>query len=148
MLRINRIVGVALIALTIPLWRESSDYPEMARLFPRTMLIVIAFLSVIMIVRSFIPAVAPVREGEGLRTRPAITRPLIIFGLLVVAVAASDLIGFFTAMIVMTALLVPILGIRRWRPYALACLILMLFVYVLFVIFLDVPLTSLRPPGF
>jgi hypothetical protein len=50
-------------------------------------------------------------------------------------------------MIALAVLLVPVLGIRHWRPYAIACLILMLFVYVLFVLFLTVPLTSLRPPG-
>jgi hypothetical protein len=145
---VNRIIGAGLIALAIPFWRLSGDYPEMARLFPRAMLIVIAFLAAVMIVRSFIPALAPANEGEGQRSRAALARPFAVFGLLLAAVAASSLVGFFTAMIVLSAGLVPVLGIKQWRPYAVGCLILLLFVYVLFVLFLNVPLTSLRPPGF
>ena len=148
MLWVNRIVGAALIALTIPFWRLSSDYPEMARLFPRFMLTVIALLAAVMIVRSFIPTLAPVGEGEGEHSRAALVRPLVVFGLLLTAVAASSHVDFFAAMFVLAALLVPVLGIRKWVPYAIGCLILMLFVYVLFVIFLNVPLTTLRPPGF
>ena len=145
---VNRITGAALIALAIPFWRLSGDYPEMARLFPRFMLVVIAMLAAVMIVRSFIPALAPVNEGEGERSSAALLRPLVTFGLLLAAIAASRYIDFFAAMFVLAALLVPVLGIRKWVPYAIGCLILMLFVYVLFVIFLNVPLTTLRPPGF
>ncbi|MFN3659403.1 MAG: tripartite tricarboxylate transporter TctB family protein [Pseudolabrys sp.] len=148
MLWVNRITGAGLIALTIPFWRLSADYPDMARLFPRAMLIAVAFLAAVMIARSFVPALAPANEGEGERAGAALARPLAVFGLLLVAVAASSAIGFFAAMIVLAALLVPVLGVRQWRPYALGCLALMTFVYVLFVLFLNVPLTALRPPGF
>ncbi len=148
MLWVNRITGAALIALTIPFWRLSGDYPEMARLFPRFMLVVIALLAAVMIVRSFIPTLAPVNEGEGERSPTALLRPFVTFALLLAAIAASQYVDFFAAMFVLAALLVPVLGIRNWLPYAFGCLILMLFVYVLFVIFLNVPLTTLRPPGF
>ena len=147
MLWVNRITGAALIALTIPFWRLSADYPEMARLFPRFMLTVIALLAAVMIVRSFIPTLAPVGEGEGEHSRAALVRPLVVFGLLLTAVAASSHVDFFAAMFVLAALLVPVLGIKNWLPYAIGCLILMLFVYVLFVLFLNVPLTTLRLPG-
>jgi hypothetical protein len=145
---VNRIVGAALIGLAFPLWRLSGDYPEMARLFPRVMLLAIAFLATLMIVRSFIPAVAPAGEGEGEHSRTVVVRPLAIFGLLLVAVAVTDTVGFFPAMIALAALFVPVLGARHWRSYAIASVLLMLFVYGLFVLFLKVPLTELRPPGF
>jgi hypothetical protein len=145
---VNRIAGAALIALTIPFWRMSADYPEMARLFPRFMLVVIGLLAAVMIVRSFIPQIAPVGEGEGVRSAAGLARPLLTFALLLAAAATSEYVGFFAAMIVLAALLVPVLGIWHWRGYAIACLILMLFVYGLFVLFLNVPLTSFRPPGF
>lgn len=147
MLWVNRIVGGALIALSIPLWQVASEYPEMARLFPDFMLAVIALLAAAMIVRSFIPAIAPVGEGEGERSARALARPLTVFVLLLTAVIASTKVGFFPAMIVLVAALVPALGIRRWQPYALGCVALMLFVYGLFVLFLQVPLTEWRPPG-
>lgn len=147
MLWVNRIVGGVLIALAFPLWQVSSEYPEMARLFPDFMLAVIALLAAAMIVRSFIPAVAPVGEGEGERSAKSVTRPLAVFALLLAAVIASTQIGFFPAMIVLVAALVPALGVRRWRPYAYGCVALMLFVYGLFVLFLKVPLTEWRPPG-
>jgi hypothetical protein len=145
---VNRIAGAILIALTIPFWRLSGEYPEMARLFPRVMLLVIAFLAAIMIVRSFIPAVAPVGEGEGVHSAAALTRPLVTFGLLLAVIVVGELVDLFAAMILLAVLLVPVLGIRQWRSYAIASLILMVFVYVLFVFFLKVPLTSLELPGF
>lgn len=147
MLWVNRIAGAGLIALTIPFWRMSADYPEMARLFPRFMLAVIVLLAGIMILRSFIPAVAPVGEGEGGRSAAALVRPLLTFGLLLAASAAIPYVGFFPAMIGFAALLVPVLGIWRWQSYALACVLLMVFVQVLFVVFLSVPLTW-QPPDF
>ncbi|MGE4166587.1 MAG: tripartite tricarboxylate transporter TctB family protein [Xanthobacteraceae bacterium] len=147
MLWVNRITGAALIALTIPFWRMSGDYPEMARLFPRVMLLAIGLLAAIMIVRSFIPAVAPVGEGEGSRAASAFNRPLLTFGLLLIAIVVGEQIDLFAAMAVLAVLLIPVLGVRRWRPYLVACLILMMFVYGLFVVFLKVPMTSIRLPG-
>jgi hypothetical protein len=60
---------------------------------------------------------------------------------------AGEYIGFFAAMVVLAGLLVPLLGIRELRFYAIAGVVLMLFVYVLFVVFLNVPLTIVGPSG-
>lgn len=146
MLWVNRITGATLIVLCAILWRVSGDYPEMAGLFPRVMFAATALLSLVMIVRSFIPAIAPGGEGEGEKAHLTLVRPLGVFGLVTVATIGSGLIGFFPAMAVLAAVLVPVLGVRQRWGYAFASVVLLAAVYVIFVIFLNVPLTW-RPPG-
>ncbi|RAI42832.1 tripartite tricarboxylate transporter TctB family protein [Rhodoplanes roseus] len=145
MLWVNRIVGVALIVFCAALWQISDDYPEMARLFPRVMFVIIVFFSVLMVGRTFLPAAAAGGSGEGGANPAVMVRPILAFVATSLALAASSYIGFFLAMAVLAAVLVPILGIRSLRWYAFATVVLLVAVYAIFVVVLNVPLT-LRPP--
>lgn len=144
MLWVNRIVGVALIAVTVPLWQVAHEYGEAARIFPRFVLGVIAVLAAIMVVRSFIPAVAPVGDGEGERSLRALVRPLVAFALMAAAGVAMPHVGFFPAMITMAVALYPLLQLGNWKAYVLVCVLLFAFIYGLFVAVLGVPLTQAR----
>jgi hypothetical protein len=144
---INRIIGAALITAAFQLWHVAAAFPEGARHFPRFILALVAVLSAIMIVRSFIPAVAPVVEGEGVRSAPALGRPLAAFSITVAAVAAAAYIGFFPAMAVLLLLLWPILQVQNWQRYLAACVVLLAFIYGVFVVLLGVPLMSVRLMG-
>ena len=144
MLWVNRIVGAAIIVAAFPLWELSAEFPGDARLFPRLTLAAIAVLCAIMIVRSFISAVAPVGDGEGTRSLAAMIRPVTAFALVVLAVAGMRYIGFFPAMAVLALCLMPLLQVKHRVIYGLACAGLLLFIYVLFVAFLNVPLTTSR----
>lgn len=144
MLWINRIIGTALIAAAFYLWQAADAFPQAARLFPRFVLALVAILSVVMLVRSFIPTVAPVAEGEGTRSASALMRPFAAFIATAAALMAATYIGFFAAMAVLLALLWPILQVQNRPQYLVACGLLLGFVYVVFVVVLGVPLTSLR----
>lgn len=146
MLWVNRIVGVALIAMMVILWQVSAEYPDTAPVFPRVMFAVIAILSAVMIIRSFIPAIAPRAGGEGEQSGAVLVRPLTVFGVATLAIIGITLIGFFPSMVVMAVVLAPIVGVRHYGWYAFATVVLLIIVYIVFVIFLNVPLT-LRPPG-
>jgi hypothetical protein len=141
---INRIIGAALIAAAMVLWQTADAFPQGARHFPRFAIALVAILSTIMVVRSFIPAVAPVAEGEGIRSPLALLRPLAVFAATAAALVGASYIGFFPAMAVLLVLLWPILQVQNWEKYSIACILLLGFVYVVFVMILGVPLTSLR----
>jgi len=139
---VNRIVGAAIIVAAFLLWELAAEFPADARQFPRVTLVAIALLSAIMIARSFISAVAPIGDGEGTRSLAAIIRPIAVFVLVVLAVIAMHFIGFFPAMAALALCLMPLLQVKYRISYGLACLSLFLFIYVLFVAFLNVPLTT------
>ena len=141
---INRIVGAALIAAAYRLWQMADAFPEAARLFPRFVIALVAILSAVMLVRSFVPAVAPVAEGEGTRSAAALPRPVAAFLATTAALAAAAFVGFFPAMALLLLLLWPILQVQNWQQYLLASVLLLGFVYVVFVMLLGVPLTSMR----
>jgi hypothetical protein len=143
---VNRIVGVALIAAMAVLWRISTDYPDTAPIFPQVMFATIAVLSLVMIVRSFIPSIAPKVGGEGEQSFAVLVRPLTVFVVATLAIIGISLIGFFPSMVVMAAVLAPIVGVRHYGWYAFATVALLIIIYIVFVIFLRVPLTLL-PPG-
>ncbi|MDC7784430.1 tripartite tricarboxylate transporter TctB family protein [Rhodoplanes sp. TEM] len=145
MLWVNRIVGVALILVCAALWQISADYPEMARLFPRVIFAIIVFFSALMVGRTFLPAAAAGGSGEGGTSASVMVRPVLAFVATSLALAVSTYVGFFLAMVVLAAALVPILGVRQRGWYAFATVVLLVVVYVVFVIVLNVPLT-LRPP--
>jgi tripartite tricarboxylate transporter TctB family protein len=143
---VNRIVGVALIAATAVLWRISTEYPDTAPIFPQVMFAIVAVLSAVMIVRSFIPAIAPRVGGEGEQSVAVLGRSLAVFVVATLAILGITLIGFFPAMVMMAAVLAPIVGARHYGWYAFATVSLLVVIYIVFVIFLRVPLTLL-PPG-
>ncbi|MFL9825650.1 tripartite tricarboxylate transporter TctB family protein [Rhodoplanes sp. SY1] len=145
MLWVNRIVGVALIAFCAVLWHVSDAYPEMARLFPRVMLVIICAFSALMVGRSLLPAAAAGGSGEGGTSPSVMIRPILAFVATALALAAATYVGFFLGMMLLAAVLVPILGVRALGWYAFATVVLLVVVYGIFVVVLNVPLT-LRPP--
>jgi hypothetical protein len=74
----------------------------------------------------------------------ALLRPLAAFAATAAALVGASYIGFFPAMAVLLVLLWPILQVQNWEKYSIACILLLGFVYVVFVMILGVPLTSLR----
>lgn len=139
---INRIVPVLMIFAIIPLWRISDRFPESAATFPRVILVAIAFLAVIMVSRTFIPAIATMREGEGGKSPSVIVRPVAVFFIATATVLAMRLIGFIPAMVAMAAVLAFVLQVEKRKFYALAFAILLVFVYIVFGWALGVPLTK------
>jgi hypothetical protein len=144
LLWVDRIIGAALIAAAFPLWQLAGDFPDAARLFPRLTIGATAVLAAVMVLRSFVRAIAPVAEGEGARYLAALVRPVSFFALIAMGIAAAGFIGFFPAMAALCALSYLLLQVNNTKLYVAACCSLLIFVYLLFVLVLDVPLTSAR----
>jgi len=142
MIWINRIVPVLMILAVFPLWRVSERFPESAAIFPRVILTVIGILAVILVSRTFVPAIAAIREGEGGKSLSVIVRPVAVFLVATATVLAMRLVGFIPAMMAMAAVLILVLQVEKRRFYALAFAILLIFIYVVFGWALNVPLTS------
>ena len=142
MIWINRIVPVLMIIAVIPLWRISERFPESAADFPRVILVAIACLAVIMVSRTFVPAIAAIEEGEGGKSLSDTVRPVLVFLVATATVLAMRLIGFIPAMVAMAAVLVFVLQVEKRRFYAVAFAILLVFVYLVFGWALGVPLTK------
>jgi hypothetical protein len=139
---VNRIVPILIIVAVFPLWRISERFPESAATFPRVILVVIACLAVIMVTRTFIPAIAIMREGEGGRSLSVTVRPVAVFFIATATVLAMRLIGFIPAMMAMAVVLAFVLQVEKRRFYALAFAILLVFIYIVFGWALGVPLTK------
>ena len=142
MIWINRIVPVLMIIAVFPLWRISERFPESAADFPRVILAAIAFLAVIMVSRTFVPAIATLREGEGGKSLSDTVRPVVVFLIATATVLAMRLVGFIPAMVAMAVVLMFVLQVEKRKFYALAFAILLVFVYLVFGWALGVPLTK------
>lgn len=142
MIWINRIVPVLMILAAFPLWRMSERFPESAATFPRVILVAIACLAVILLSRTFVPAIAVMREGEGGRSLSMTVRPIVVFLIATATVLAMRLAGFFPAMVAMATLLMFVLQVEKRKFYVLAFAVLLVFVYVVFGWALGVPLTK------
>ena len=135
-------VPVLMILAVFPLWRISEQFPEAAADFPRVILVAIGILAVILVSRSFVPAIAAMREGEGGKSLSDIVKPVAVFLVATATVLAMRLIGFIPAMVAMAAVLLFVLQVEKRRFYALAFAILLVFIYIVFGWALNVPLTS------
>ena len=142
MIWINRIVPALLIIAVFPLWRISERFPESAADFPRVILAAIACLALVLLSRTFVPAIAAMREGEGGRSLSDIARPVAVFLVAVAAVVAMRLIGFIPAMVAMAVVLMFVLQVENRRFYALVFAVLLVFIYLVFGWALSVPLTK------
>jgi hypothetical protein len=142
MICINRIVPIMMFIAVFPLWRVSERFPESAADFPRVILAAIAFLAVILMSGTFVPAIAAMREGEGGKSLSDIVRPVMVFLVAAVTVFAMRLIGFIPAMVAMAVVLMFVLQVEKRRFYALAFAVLLVFVYLVFGWALGVPLTK------
>ena len=131
-----------MIIAVFPLWWISERFPESAADFPRVILVAIACLAVIMVSRTFVPAIAALREGEGGKSLSDTIRPVVVFLVAAGTVVAMRLVGFIPAMVAMAAVLMFVLQVEKRRFYATAFAILLLFVYLVFGWALGVPLTK------
>ncbi|HSG94889.1 MAG TPA: tripartite tricarboxylate transporter TctB family protein [Afifellaceae bacterium] len=142
MIWINRIVPVLMIFAVFPLWRISDRFPESAATFPRVILVAIACLAVILLSRTFIPAIAAVAEGEGGRSLSVIVRPVAVALIAIATVGAMRLTGFIPAMMAMAAVLMFVLQVEKRKFYVIAFALLLVFIFVVFGWALGVPLTK------
>jgi len=143
MVWVNRALAIALLIGIVPLWVQADGFPGTATTFPQVTLVVIALLALILLLTSFIPAYARrIERAEGERRAGAMLRPLAVFVIAAAGIVASRYLGFFAAMLAVSAALYPLLSVSRPVVYAVAVSLLLAAVYAIFVLMLGVPLTS------
>ncbi len=144
MLWVNRIIALSLIGVCGLLWPYTNNFPGSGAEFPRLTLIIIAVLSCTMLMRSLVPSLSVMQIYEGRPGFSKLPRPLAVFATISIAVFAMRYIGFFPAITIFGAALMPVLGVQRRLVFLLAYLGLMAFVFALFQLILNVPLTDRR----
>jgi len=142
---VNRALSIALLASVVLLWWQTDAFPAAAATFPRVALAVIALLAAILLAASFSPTYTTgIEGGEGTGNAVTMLKPVTIFSFVLVSIYVIQFIGFFPAMLVVSAALYIPLGVSRPTVYALSVVLLLAAVYVIFVKLLGVPLSGGR----
>jgi hypothetical protein len=141
---INRIIALSLMGGVIPLWRTADRFPGMGAAFPRVALTAVAALAAAVLARSFLPARVRLMETEGTRNPRGIVRPVVGFAAGLGGVYLMRYLGFFPAMIVFAAVLLPVLRAENRRIYLTTIVVVLIGIYLVFVLLLGVPLTAGR----
>ncbi len=149
---INRIhqdvvIGFIFILVSILLYMKTFDFMGEAAIYPRALIVfMIVFAS--LIIYSGLKKTKQLKEGhevkyegeEGPLTPSLLKSPFIT--LLIVGVYAGllSVIGFFPATILFVIAFLWFMGVKKWKVYVLTSLGLNLFIYLLFVVQLNVHL--------
>ena len=139
--------GIVLLLITAIFYWQTFDLPDRAALFPEFILYVLMFFSVAIIVNG-IRKTKKERDGEEVAqtddeervTLSKIKMPLLMLSILVVYLIVLDIVGFFVTTSLLIALVLYILKVRKPLTYILTIVGVGLFIYVLFVYFLNVNL--------
>lgn len=143
----NRIIGLLLLASPIYLWQITDRFPGSAADFPRVVLALIAGLALLMLLRSLLPSLELISDGEGSGDFKAMIAPVLTIIATSGAVYLMRFITFFPAVALLGVALFFILGVRNRALFAFSYLGMMIFTFLVFQLLLNVPLTSTRLLG-
>lgn len=140
----NRATALLLLLLVAVIWQQANDLPGSAGAFPKAISGALGILALILLVRSFIPAIADRRDGEGGATVAAMAFPLSTFAIFAAGAYAMRFVGFFPAALMIGGGLFMLLGVRRYVLYWAMFIGALILTHVGFVWLLGVPLWSPR----
>jgi putative tricarboxylic transport membrane protein len=143
-------MGVVLVFVSVFLYSRTYAFAGGAALFPRGILLLLVFFAVWIVIGG-IKKTKKMRREEEVRYKGEEERltfrllgsPMSAFFIAVVYVMLLAIIGFFPATILFLTGYLWYGGVRDWKAYALTVAGLNLFIYLLFVLQLNVRL----PPG-
>ena len=134
----DRIIGALILSAVVPLWMQAGRFPELAGAFPRTVLVVIAGLAMLMILRSLFASGLP--TGEGRKPGKTLLTPILVALISILAVVGMRLFGFFPAMIGLGVALYFVLAGERRLLFVGAVSVTLVFIFLVFAVLLGVPL--------
>ena len=134
----DRIIGALILVAVVPLWMQAGRFPELAGAFPRTILIVMGALAVLLIVRSIFGPGLP--AGEGRKHARQLLIPFVVALISIIAVVSMTTFGYFPAMIGLAIALYFVLAGERRLLFISAVSITVLFIFLVFAVLLGVPL--------
>lgn len=143
----NRTAALLLLALVAVAWQRASEFPDSSGVFPKTIAAVLGLLSLILLIRSFLPAAATRRDGEGSLDLSALAVPLGVFALLSAGTYAMQFLGFFPVALFLGGGLFVMLGVQRYVLYWLMFIGTLIFIHIGFSWLLNVQLWSPKAFG-
>ncbi|WP_180994066.1 tripartite tricarboxylate transporter TctB family protein [Bacillus sp. Marseille-P3661] len=140
-------IGIVIILLSIVLYTKTFEFIGEAALFPRALLILFAIFAVYLIYNG-LKKTKQMREGveviydgeEEQLTFSLIASPMCTLGIVIVYVALINIIGFFPSTILFIISFLWYMGVKNWKVYLVTSIGLNLFIYILFVLQLNVQL--------
>lgn len=141
---VNSFIAIGLLGACVWLWPYAQNFPGAASEFPQLTLVIIGILSALLIVRAVLPVSRLASFIDGPPRLADMVRPLTVFAALALALYAMRHVGFYPALAGFGLVLMPILGVRKPVIFILTYAGLLLFVFVLFQLVLNVPLTDSR----
>ncbi|MFG6114800.1 tripartite tricarboxylate transporter TctB family protein [Halobacillus sp. MO56] len=142
-------VGVIVIGVSIFLFTKTLGLIEEAARYPQGLLVLFTLFGIFIILKG-IKKTKLLREGEELKydgdeaplNMKLLKSPLITLAIVVVYVWLLSFIGFFPATILFMASYLGYMQVRSWKAYAFTIVGLNLFIYLVFVMQLNVQLPA------
>lgn len=143
----NRVTALLLLALVAVAWKHASEFPDSAGVFPKVAAAALALLSIILLLRSFSPAIAVRRDGEGSWGLSPMVIPLGALALLSAGIYAMQFVGFFPVALVFGGGLFVLLSVHRYVLYWAMFIGTLILIHAGFAWLLNVPLWSPKAFG-
>ncbi len=140
--------ALILLAFSGLTYLEAYSYPQEAAYFPRTLIILLAVLSFVLLVKSIFAGKREKVAGErplGADAPPFWKKEVVRKVFLMVAVSVvyfliMSSVGFYLTTLVYLPVMTWLLGFRKIKVIALSTVIVLFFIYLVFSAFLKVPI--------
>lgn len=141
------LVGCMIIALCAIFYFKSLNLADQAAAFPRGILALFVFFAILIVING-LRKTNKMKKGEEVEydgeeenlNRNMLASPLIVLGMVVAYVVLVTLIGFFLSTILFMAGFLLYREVKDWKAYVYTIVGLNLFIYLLFVVQLNVQL--------
>lgn len=135
----NVYIGVILLLFSSFFFSETFKMKEGTARFPRIILGIFVFLSICLIIKGIIETKKGKTVVRGLPLK-VIDYPFAVFFIIVIYTALINFIGFFPSTVLFVPCLMYFYRVRQWKTILLTTAGINVFIYVLFVMELNVTL--------
>ncbi|MFD2924893.1 tripartite tricarboxylate transporter TctB family protein [Halobacillus naozhouensis] len=140
-------VGGAIVAICVVFYINSLDLADQAASYPRGVLAIFALFAVIIIING-LKKTKQERSGQEVEyddeeedlSMKLLESPLVVLGIVIVYGVLVSLIGFFPATVLFMSGFLLYRGVKDWKSYLYTVVGINLFIYLLFVMQLNVQL--------
>ncbi|MCL7748842.1 tripartite tricarboxylate transporter TctB family protein [Halalkalibacter alkaliphilus] len=140
-------IGIGMLILSLFLYIKTFEFAGEAALYPRGLLLLLTIFGILIVYGGF-KKTKQLKEGEDVQsegeeeklTFSTLKSPLTILLLVMIYAGLISLIGFFPSTILFVIVFLWYVGVKKWTVYVYTVVGLNLFIYVLFVLQLNVQL--------
>ena len=136
----NRVISIFLVLIVIFLYFQSFSCSNEAMLLPRLLLILIAFLSILLFVKSGGKKARRKDNKEESSKEVFLSNLLVTVLATIVSILSLSSLGFYTSTIIFLAFIFYYTGFTKKRLIALTTVVFVGFLYIIFTLWLNIPL--------